>query len=87
MRAFLFKTLPPMYTTNKKFMLFYCSVLAAIVAVITLVAANHKPRYGYEYHLRLEIDSAYIYSSNDTLVGVAAYGIDGIDSVINKDNE
>ncbi len=76
-----------MYTTNKKFLLFYCSVLAAIVAAIALVAMNHKPRYAYEYHLRLEIDSAYIYSENDTLVGVTDYGKDGIDSIINKDNE
>ena len=62
-------------------------VLIAIIATITFLAINHKPNYGYEYHLRLEIDSAYIYSENDTLVGATAYGIDGIDSVINKDNE
>jgi hypothetical protein len=39
-----------------------------------------------EYQIRLELDSAYIYD-NGKLVGCTPYGVDGIDSVILKDNE
>lgn len=80
-----------MYTTNKKFLLFYCSVLVGLIAVIALVAANHTPKPPRcQYRIRIDDNKAYTYDNDEKLIGVSDHGfgeMHGIDSVINKDNE